>query len=319
MRLTIVSDGQMPTPAVDTHGLGRVAYDLARMFRDRGHDVTLVGAQGSACDGVQVVEACPPVLGAVQETEEAVARAALGTQYDALLDISHSHLAAYQEYHSAIFHQDPTPLKEHRRIYYISKAQREVCEADGDIMPNRLYHPPIVEGAHRYDVALFLGNIVPHKGAHYAIEVAKRAGIKLWVAGKVLDGAYGEKVLGMCDDDRVTYLGPLNEREKYRALAQAKVLLSCPNAGYVGYTETAQLAVAEAGLSGTPIVSSRNGGVVEYNLPGMGFTGENVREMAEMVPAALGIPSGDVRAVAEAHFLLENHAEEWENIMGGVA
>lgn len=319
MRLTIVSDGQMPTPSANTHGLGRVAYDLARMFRDRGHDVTLVGAQGSRCDGAQVVEACPPVLGAVQETEEAVARAALRTEYDALLDISHSHLAAYQEHHSVIFHQDPTPLKEHPHIYYISKAQRKVCGVDGDIMPNRLYHPPIVKGAHRYDVALFLGNIVPHKGAHYAIEVAKRAGIRLWIAGKMLDAAYGEKVLGMCDSDRALYLGPLNEREKYRALAQAKVLLSCPNAGYVGYTETAQLAVAEAGLSGTATVSSRNGGVVEYNLPGMGFTGENVREMAEMVPLALDIPHEDVRAVAEARFLLENHAEEWEHIVEGVA
>jgi glycosyltransferase involved in cell wall biosynthesis len=319
MRLTILSDGQMRTPEPTTHGLGRVAFDLARMFRDRGHDVTLVGSQGSACEGVRVVEACPPVLGAVQMTEEAVARAALGTEYDAILDISHSHMAAYKEPRSVIFHQDPTPLKEHPHIHYISKAQREVCGADGDITINRLYKPHIVEGAHRYDVALFLGNIVPHKGAHYAVEVAKRAGVKLWIAGKVLDGAYGQKVLAMCDDDRVTYIGPLDEREKYRTLAQVRLLLSCPNKGYVNYTETAQLAVAEAGLSGTPVVSSRCGGVVEYALPGIGFNGASIGEMAEMVPWALDMGNEDVRTVAEATFLLENHAEEWEGIMEGVA
>jgi len=252
-------------------------------------------------------------------TEEAVARAALGTEYDAILDISHSHVASYKEPRSVIFHQDPTPIKDHPSIYYISKAQRDVCQADGGIMINRLYRPHIVEGAHRYDVALFLGNIVPHKGAHYAIEVAKRAGIKLWVAGKVLDGAYGQKVLSMCDDDRVTYIGPLDEREKYRTLAQVRLLLSCPNKGYVNYTETAQLAVEEAALSGVPVVSSKCGGVVEYAIPGIGLNGENIAEMAALVPEALKIDPEAVRAKARETFLLENHAEEWEHIMEGVA
>lgn len=319
MRLTIVSDGQMPTPSPNTHGLGRVAYDLARMFRDRGHQVTLVGSHGSHCEGVNVVEACPPVLGAVQETEEAVAKAALATEYDALLDISHLHLAAQAEYHSAIFHQDPTKLPGHRRIYYISYAQRDVCGVGGDVMLNRLYRPHIPEGAHRYDVALFLGNIVPHKGAHYAIEVAKRAGIKLWIAGKVLDGAYGQKVMSMCDDDRVTYLGPLDEKEKYRTLSQVRVLLSCPNQGYCQYTETAQLAVIEAGLCGTPTVSSKCGGVVDYAIPGMGLNGANIKEMAELIPAALEMDHEAVRQTARETFLLENHAEDWEHIMQEVA
>jgi len=319
VRITVVSDGQMPTPSPNTHGLGRVAYDLARMFRDRGHQVNLVGSEGSHCEGVNVVEACPPILGAVQMTEEAVARAALKTEYDRILDVSHTHLAALMEPKSVCFHQDPTQPKEHNFIYYISDAQRKVCRTPGFVMPNRLYKPHIPEGAHRYDVALFLGNIVPHKGAHYAIEVAKRAGIKLWIAGKVLDPLYGQKVLSMCDDDRVTYLGPLDEREKYRTLSQVRLLLSCPNEGYCHYTETAQLAVIEAGLCGVPTVSSKCGGVVEYAIPGMGLNGENIKEMVELVPEALKMDPEDVRKVAQDNFLMENHAEEWEEIMEEVA
>jgi len=118
MRITLVSDGQMRTPEPNTGGLQRVVYNLGQMLIRRGHLVTLVAAKGSYLEGaVDVVEA----WGQVSYTEEKIGEAASATEYDALLDVSHTHVAAYNDpEHSVIFHQDVTPIEKHPRPVFIS-------------------------------------------------------------------------------------------------------------------------------------------------------------------------------------------------------
>jgi len=73
---------------------------------------------------------------------------------------------------------------------------------------------------------LFLGRIHPHKGTHHAIEVARRAGLPLVIAGIVQDARYfEEQVQPHLDGERVSYVGAVGPGERDRLLGGAVALL----------------------------------------------------------------------------------------------
>ncbi len=294
MRITLCSDGQMTTPSPISGGLQRVVHDLGRLFVEQGHEVTLVAAEGSHLAGATVIEATPALFGQVMRTEEAISKAALSTTWDTLVDVSHTHMTAYDKpEHSIIYHEDITPLAKHPRIVFISDSQRYYTykgKHGTKIMHNKLYPPEFPslflpngpEGATQYDVALYLGNIVPHKGAHLVVQVAKRMGIKLWIAGKGYDPLYVANLQKTFNDDDILYIGAVNEAEKYRVISQARMMILCPNKAQYNYHEVGQLVAVEAQMMGTPILTSRNGGIKEYILPDAGLCGYNLKEMIRM-------------------------------------
>jgi glycosyltransferase involved in cell wall biosynthesis len=330
MRITVACSAQFRTPEPGTNGIGTAALDLGRLFLRAGHEVTLVAAEGSVLEGATVVPACEARLGALPYTEGAVKKATLGTKYDALLDVTHTHQAAYEDKaHSVIYHQDITPIEEHPRAVFISTHQRfRVYPGDKparvilnhiwlpDLTTSPLYNDSVVQR----DVALFLGNIVPHKGAHVAIEVAKRMGIHLWIAGKKLDGAYWAKIAPLIDGEKIVYLGPLSYDEKYRCLAQARMTIVAPNQAHTHYEETGQLVVAESAVMGTPVLSTANGGVPEYVTAEVGCCGHNIREMADLGKRVWEMKHGEpgharIRAFGMQYFGIEAVLSEWEALL----
>lgn len=332
MRITLVSDGQMPTPTPDSGGLQRVVYDLGRMLLRRGHAVTLVGAEGSQLEGATVVEACPPLLGQVAYTEKQVAEAALRTEYDVLLDVSHTHRAAYAEpERSVLFHQDVTPVAKHPRPVFISEDQRYRTYKGKHgyrVIHNKLLDPPVFsplmpDGPHavqKHDVALFLGNIVPHKGVHLAIYIALKLGIPLWVGGPMLDAGYADRVEKLCDGTKVLYIGALNQDEKYRALAQARMTICVPNQSFIHYHETAQLVAMESAWVGTPVLASANGGMPEYVPQATGRCGKTLKQMIALADEVWNWPDRTtVAAYAQRHFDLMTVADEWEGLLRDAA
>jgi glycosyltransferase involved in cell wall biosynthesis len=330
MRVTIAASAQMRTPEPDTGGIGNVAYDMGRMLLARGHEVTLVAAKGSSLPGATVVEACEPVLGAVEKTETAVCTAALDSAYDVLLDITHTHKAAYTVPHrSVIYHQDVTPIARHPRPVFISNDQRSrtykghhgaTVIINHMIPPDLASNPLLTAPVERDpDLAIFLGNIVPHKGAHLAIEVARRAGLRLWVAGRCFDGRYADRVLSRCDGERIAYVGPLNRNEKYRCLQRASMVICAPNVGFTDYHETGQLVVLESAFCGTPVLATRNGGISDYVLPEVGRCGTTLRAMLSAVPVVRAMDHNRIRAFAHEHFDLMRVAPVWEAILASQA
>jgi glycosyltransferase involved in cell wall biosynthesis len=89
----------------------------------------------------------------------------------------------------------------------------------------------------------------------------------------------------------------------------------CPNQGMIKYHETGQLVVAESVMCGTPVLSSRNGGIVDYVLPEVGRTGRNVKEMARLLPEVWNMDHAKVREFGLQHFNIMNWGEQWETIL----
>lgn len=130
------------------------------------------------------------------------------------------------------------------------------------------------------DYLLYFGRIHPHKGAHVAIEVARRAGTPLLMAGLVQDGPYFERqVRPHLHAGRVEYVGNVGPEARNRLLGGAKALLHL-----IEFDEPFGLSVAEAMLCGTPVIAMNRGSMPELVRHGKtGFLVSNLPDAATAV------------------------------------
>jgi glycosyltransferase involved in cell wall biosynthesis len=111
------------------------------------------------------------------------------------------------------------------------------------------------------DYLVFLGRMSPDKGAHTAIQVARRAGRPLRIAGKCREPeeqAYFDHEIGPHLDDGIEYVGEVSHEEKCRLLAEAHAVL-VP----IEWDEPFGLVMVEAMASGVVPVALRRGSVPE--------------------------------------------------------
>jgi glycosyltransferase involved in cell wall biosynthesis len=148
-------------------------------------------------------------------------------------------------------------------------------------LPDDLYQPGNGEG----DYVVFLGRFSPEKRADRAIEMAKRAGMKIKIAAKVdkADERYFEKeIRHLLRQPHVDYLGEIGEKEKGPLLANAKALLFP-----IDWPEPFGMVLIEAMACGTPVIAYAHGSVPE--IIEHGKTGFIVNSMGKAVEALRNI------------------------------
>lgn len=129
---------------------------------------------------------------------------------------------------------------------------------------------------------LFLSRMAYHKGVHLAIEVAKKMGRKLLIAGNIdkPDEEYFKTmVLPGIDGDLIQFLGEADFKKKTELMLGAYCLLAP-----ICWEEPFGLFMAEAMACGTPVIALRRGSapeVVQHNKTG--FVVDSVDEMIAAV------------------------------------
>jgi glycosyltransferase involved in cell wall biosynthesis len=111
------------------------------------------------------------------------------------------------------------------------------------------------------DYLLYLSRISPEKGPETAVEVARRTGRKLIIAGKVdpADRDYHRtRVLPLVDGDQVRFVGEADSMLKRDLYRNAAALLMP-----ITWEEPFGLVMAEAQACGTPVISFRRGAAPE--------------------------------------------------------
>ncbi len=149
------------------------------------------------------------------------------------------------------------------------------------------------------DHLLFFGRIHPDKGTAHAIEVARRAGRRLDIAGIVQDEAYFRaEVEPHLDGTSVRYLGPVDATDRADVLGGAHALLHL-----IDFDEPFGYSVVEAMACGTPVIAYDRGSMAELIEHGAtGFLVDGVDAAARATDLAGHIDRGAIRAATVKRF-----------------
>ena len=167
------------------------------------------------------------------------------------------------------------------------------------------------------DYLAFMGRISPEKRPDRAIEIARRAGLRLKIAAKVdrADAAYFEDhIKVLLDDPLVEFVGEIGDADKPAFLGDARALLFP-----VDWPEPFGLVMIEAMAAGTPIIAWRNGSTPEVIEHGRnGFLVESIADAVAAVEASAALPRAAVRAAFERRFTSDRMVRDYLRVYEGL-
>jgi len=167
------------------------------------------------------------------------------------------------------------------------------------------------------DYLLFFGRISFDKGTHRAIEVAKKTGMTLKIAGLVASEhrAYFEKrVKPEIDGEQIQYLGVVNEETKNELFKHALCSLHL-----ISFAEPFGLTLVESLACGTPVIATNKGSVPEILVDGKtGFIVHNLRDAVDKVGQVRSIRRQNCRRRArcfDVDRMVDGYVKVYDTIM----
>jgi len=207
----------------------------------------------------------------------------------------------------------PVYRKYNGRVHYVA-----VSDADraADLTYLGTVHHGIDLGAFTFcgrpdDYLVFFGRIHPDKGAKEAVEIARRAGRRLVMAGIIQDRDYFEREIAPAVDGRaVQYVGSVGPEARNALLGRARALLHPIN-----FAEPFGLSVVEAMACGTPVIARRRGSMPEIVRDGeTGFLVSDVDEAVEAVGRIDALSRQRCRQEAERRFSADRMVEDYRRL-----
>lgn len=158
---------------------------------------------------------------------------------------------------------------------------------------------------------LFFGRIHPNKGVYEAIQVAKRVGIKLVVAGIIQDQEYfATHVEPYIDGTSVAYLGSVGPERRADVLGGALALLHL-----ISFEEPFGLSMVESMACGTPVIAFAGGSIPEIVHHGKnGFIVEDIDDAVNAVAALHSIDRSACRQDVERRFSHTRMARDYVGV-----
>jgi glycosyltransferase involved in cell wall biosynthesis len=158
------------------------------------------------------------------------------------------------------------------------------------------------------DYLLFFGRIHPEKGTARAIEIARRAGLELIIAGIVQDRAYFEReVEPYIDGASVQYVGSVGPERRADLLGRARALVHV-----IDFDEPFGLSLVEAMACGTPVIANARGSIPELVSDGeTGFVVADVHEAVRAVSRVASLDRSEIRRQAQGRFSHVRMADEY--------
>jgi glycosyltransferase involved in cell wall biosynthesis len=168
---------------------------------------------------------------------------------------------------------------------------------------------------------VWIGRFCNEKGAKEAIQVAKKTGMNLIMAGKI-DALkkdnyeyYEYEIAPHIDNRQIKYIGEVDNKQKIALLRKAKALLNPVN-----WNEPFGLTTIEAMAMGVPVIAFDRGPMRETIMDGKtGFVVKNVKEMAQAVKRIDELNRPLIGQYARSHFsadaMTENYLKVYEAVM----
>ena len=159
----------------------------------------------------------------------------------------------------------------------------------------------------------FLGRLSPEKGPHLAIEIAKRSGWRLKMAGKVdvVDRDYFEReIKPQIDGKQIEYLGEADHTQKNELIGGAVATLFP-----ITWREPFGLVMIESMATGTPVIAMELGSTPEVIDHGKtGFLCHSVEECIAAIDKAAQLNRYACREHVCNHFSVERMTDGYEAV-----
>ena len=158
------------------------------------------------------------------------------------------------------------------------------------------------------DYLVFLGRWHPEKGAHLAIEIAKRAGVRLKMAAIPQDERYFKEMIAPhIDGDQIQDLGPVQREARDELLRGALALVHMTTR-----PERFGLTMVEAMACGTPVLGARMGSTREIVVDGeTGYLCDSVSDAVARVPDLATLSRRACRRRVEEMFTIDRMVERY--------
>lgn len=160
----------------------------------------------------------------------------------------------------------------------------------------------------RGNYLVFLGRICREKGTYEAIQIARKANKKLYIAGIVQEHDYfKEKIKPNLDNNQIKYLGIVNNDKKNKLLGNALAILHP-----VKKPERFGLVMIEAMACGTPVIGFNLGSVKEVvKHEKTGFVVNDVADAVNSVQKLEAINRINCRKRVKKYFTVDKMVEEY--------
>lgn len=335
LRVAMLAPPWIPVPPPGYGGVESVVSVLTEALVERGVDVTLFCAPGSASsakletllDGTHPDE----IQRALYEVDH-VARA-FRVIDDACppFDVVHDHsgfaaLAMADRMRTPMVHTLHGTLDLATSAFYaqhgrkatlvpISGAQRNAAPVGpqyAGVIPNPVDVAAWPLRTDKEDYLLWIGRITPDKGPHRAIEAALAARTPLLLAGIVQPGDrtfFEREVAPHIDGDRIRFVGEVGGARKRSLIGGARGLLMP-----IRWAEPFGMVMVEALACGTPVIAFREGAAPALIVDGVtGFLVEDEHDMAAAVSRLPDIDGRTCRAWVAANCDVDVVAAAYEH------
>jgi glycosyltransferase involved in cell wall biosynthesis len=332
VKIALTADPELPVPPELYGGIERIVDMLARGLVARGHEVTLFAHRDSRSAGrlVPWPGRRSTDLGDTLVNAATLARA----QFERHFDLVHSFSRiAYMmpilpwRVPKLMTYQRAVTPRTVRLGYRLSRGSlgftaisdwmmQEVKQIGSwTVIPNGV---PLdtyryVGGVSADAPLVFLGRVEEIKGPHLAIEIARRSGRRLIIAGNIPDDkrAWVEAhVLSQVDGERIRYIGAVNDTAKNQLLGSAAAFLMP-----ILWDEPFGIVMAEAMACGTPVLGLARGAVPEVVDDGVtGFVSGDVAGLVAAVDHLGEISRAACRARVERFYSDQAVVEAYERL-----
>jgi len=338
MRIALISSSAYPVPPDNYGGLEHVVWNLTEALDDLGHDVTVIGPQGSHCpEHGNLIETIPVPAGVNHDWFQAELMAYnIYKPFLGYFDVIHDHswfgcvyLAKKDDPYLKICHTHHGMINWQSKPTYVENMNMIGCSDAQSIHISEVLAEPCKTVHHGIDLDrypfkeeksknyLSLNRITSFKGIDVFCDVINRCSVFGEVVGEdkfVESQDYVKTVSSMCDNsDNLRYIGQVSQEKKIDMLQNAKSLVALPMLDR-GYLEIFGLNITEAMACGTPVIGLRNGGLIDQINDGVtGFLCSSIDEVEEIIKSdkVSEINPADCRERAEKLFSRERMAKNY--------
>ncbi len=326
-RVALLAPISWPAPPPGYGPWEQVAYNIADGMRRRGLDVTLFAAGDSQFAGR--LASVVPVGTSEDPTLNGDVYGALHTgrlfERAGEFDLIHNNFDWKPLTYALATTAPPMITTIHGfsappilAAYYAGAARSFYCSiSDADRDPGLDYLATTYNGIdpdtftfsdRAGDYLLFFARFHPEKGAHLAIEIAKRAGVRLKIAGIPHDLEYFRtQIAPHIDGDAVQFLGHAQGKARDALLGGALALVHMTTR-----PERFGLTLIEAMACGTPVLGAAMGSVPEIVIDGVtGFTCATADDAVARVPELAGLSRSACREHVVTTFSTERMIDRY--------